>query len=528
MRVNWLRLTTVVMCTVLLVAAVVACRATKQFSDGDRLAPNVSIQGIKVGHLTRKQAAEAVDAQWAALLPREVRLQWDGGETTVSTEELGRRVLIDQAVERAYRVGREGSMVRQMLTQVRALQAGAEVPVKLELDQAKLKACLQQIGEKVYRAPKNADIDVDGDEVAVIPGTPGTELDLAATMKKLSAALADPKLAEAQLVLKAKQPPITEEDLQHLEVVLAEYSTRFRASQVDRTHNLRLAIKSLGRTVVMPGEVLSFNERTGPRLAERGFREAPIFVNGEVEPSTGGGVCQVATTVYNAALLANLDVIERHHHSRPVTYAPSGRDATVYWGQADLRIRNSLRHPVLLIGSVGDGSMTVKFLGSREDRYDVELKRSGVSSIGHGTEEVRDDSVAPGDREVEKPGRDGARVTLTRIVKRGGRVTKTERLHTDTYAPQTRVVKVGPPKPAVSNEELPGNEEDVLDALIAGGGGDASATAPGSGSGGPPRGGKASGQANGPRPGQTGESARGADSAAGPGPSQGSDDAEED
>ncbi len=453
-RFLWLVLATFLL---LLAATVLACQATRRFSNGDRLAPNVRIQGIEVGNLSRSQAAAEVQSRWVDTLPAKITLQWAQGKAEASADDLGRLVLLDEALTAAHRVGREGNLLRQIVTQIRLLRSGADVPVRVDVDRDRLDAYLKELADEVYRAPKNADIDVEGDKVHVIPGKTGVELDVEATQARLASVLADPAQTSAQVALKVKQPAISAEDLAHLEVVLASYSTRFRPSQVDRTHNLRLAIKSLGRTVVMPGDVLSFNQRTGPRLAERGFREAPIFVDGEVEPSTGGGVCQVATTVYNAALLANLTVVERHKHSRPVNYAPSGRDATIYWGQADLRIRNTLRHPILVIGSIGDSSMTVKILGSREDRYEVELERSGIATIAHATREIPSSEVEPGGREVEKPGRDGTRVTLTRIVKRGGKVIKTERLHTDTYSPQTRIVKVGPPKPEVSNEAPPDN-----------------------------------------------------------------------
>lgn len=453
-RFLWLVLATFLL---LLAATVVACQATKRFSSGDRLAPNVRIQGIEVGNLPRSQAAAEVEKRWVATLPAEITLKWAQGKAEASAEDLGRLVLLDEALADAHRVGREGNLLRQIVTQISLLRSGADIPVRVDVDRDRLESYLKELADEVYQAPKNADIDVEGDKVHVIPGKTGVELDIEATGAKLASILADPEQSSVQVAVKVKQPAISAEDLSHLEVVLASYTTRFRPSQVARTHNLRLAIKSLGRTVVMPGDVLSFNQRTGPRLAERGFREAPIFVDGEVEPSTGGGVCQVATTVYNAALLANLTVVERHKHSRPVTYAPSGRDATIYWGQADLRIRNTLGHPILVIGSIGDSSMTVKILGSREDRYEVELERSGIATISHATREIPSSDVEPGKREVDKPGRNGTRVTLTRVVKRGGKVVKTERLHTDTYSPQTRIVKVGPPKPEVTNEVPPDN-----------------------------------------------------------------------
>jgi len=248
-------------------------------------------------------------------------------------------------------------------------------------------------------------------------------------------------------------------------VVLGQYTTKFRPHQRDRTHNLRLAAAALNETVIKPGEVLSLNERIGQRLEERGYRPAPIFIEGEVTASTGGGVCQIASTTYNAALLANLDIVERHHHSRPVDYVPTGRDATVYWGQYDLKIRNNLSHAVLLLATVGESSLTMKFLGAAEDDYDVEITRSGLTRIGYSTQEVPDPELEEGTRKVEKEGRSGWRVTVHRKVTRNGKLVREQKLHDDYYPPQNEIVRVGtkkkppapaPPTPAPSPAPAPG------------------------------------------------------------------------
>lgn len=432
---------------VLILAAIsgfaAAALAAKQFRDSQRIASNVTIQGVEVGGMTAEEATRAVALDWAAHLPEQVTLEWTGGESSFSPKQLGVRLRIKTAVSRAMRVGREGSLTNQWFARIRLARAGMDMPVTVEVDSAVVKDRLTELEPEVNRKPKNADISVEGDKVHVIPGRTGLDLDVDKSAEALVAALEDPALTSFKLTTRVRQPNISADDLKHLEVVLASYTTRFRASQRDRTHNLRLAINNLARAVVMPGDVFSFNKRIGPRLSEQGWRAAPIFIDGEVEPSTGGGICQVATTVYNAALLANLDTVERHHHSRPVDYAPSGRDATVYWGQYDLRIRNQLRHPVLIIGSIGDSSLTIKVLGARSDTYDVEIDRSGESTLRHTTKEVPDPELEEGKREVEKPGRNGKRVTVTRIVRKAGKVVATERLHTDTYSPQAEVIRVG-------------------------------------------------------------------------------------
>lgn len=433
-----------------------AAAVAKDFRNSDVIARNVRIEGVAVGGMDSSAATRSVLDEWVAKLPQEIKLVWAKGEQAFTPEELGVEIRIAPAVAKARRVGREGGLLAQWSSRVRIARKGVDIPVEVRVDREVLSDRIAETAPLVLREPRNADITVEGDEVHVVPGKTGVELDFRASVKAAEKALADPEVDEVKLVTKLLHPSIRTEDLQHLEVVLGSYTTKFRAWQKDRTHNLRMAIGNLGRAVVMPGDVLSFNARIGPRLSEKGWRNAPIFIDGEVEPSTGGGICQVATTVYNAALLANLDMIERHHHSRPVDYAPAGRDATVYWGQYDLKIRNSLRHPILILGDISDTTLTIRVLGHSDDDYDVEIERSGEQTLSYGTKEQPDPELEEGKTEEEKPGRSGKRVTVTRVVLRGGVEVDRERLHTDTYSPQTKVIRVGTkkPEPPVPPEEL--------------------------------------------------------------------------
>lgn len=454
---KWLWTAAAVFLVLVLAVTVAVALSAKQFHDSGMIAPGVTIEGVDVGGMDASEASRAVMTQWASRLPAEITLKWPGGEESVSPEKLGARLHIDRAVTKATRVGREGSLITQIRTRMKLARSGLNIPVETSVDEDAIETHLIALTTKVDRKPRNADISVVGERVKVIPGETGLHLEVADSIQRLAEALRDPRTDSFDLTVKVQHPNIRAEDLQHLEIVLASYTTRFKPSQRDRTENLRLAIGNLSRAVLMPGDTLSFNQRVGPRLIERGFREAPIFVDGEIEPARGGGVCQVASTVYNAALLANLDIRERRRHSRPVDYVPAGLDATVYWGQVDLKIRNSLSRPILILGSIGSDSMTVRILGSRADKYDVEITRSGIKTIPFETKEVPDPELEQGKQKTEKPGRNGVQVTVTRTVKKNGKVIRTQRLHTDIYPPQTRILHVGtkPPEPDEPEEPAP-------------------------------------------------------------------------
>ena len=162
------------------------------------------------------------------------------------------------------------------------------------------------------------------------------------------AALTDPMLDTCELVVKEKQPEITEEMVAGFQTVLAHYSTPFNPGREQRTHNLRLAMGMVNQKVIRPGERFSANAVIGERLEEKGYKSAPIFLEGEVVPSTGGGVCQVASTLYNAALLAGLEITERNKHSFPSSYVREGFDAAVNWPDKDLKFTNNTDGPIFI------------------------------------------------------------------------------------------------------------------------------------------------------------------------------------
>ncbi|MHB8072805.1 cell wall-binding repeat-containing protein [Desulfosporosinus fructosivorans] len=136
---------------------------------------------------------------------------------------------------------------------------------------------------------------------------------------------------------------------------IAQYSTRFDSTQVNRTENIRLAAKALDGKLLAPGERFSFNNSVGERIAEAGYKEALIIEGNTFTPGLGGGVCQVSSTLYNVVLLADLEILERHSHSLPVNYVPPGRDATVSFPILDFKFKNST-DAYLLIRSFVDGN----------------------------------------------------------------------------------------------------------------------------------------------------------------------------
>ena len=151
-------------------------------------------------------------------------------------------------------------------------------------------------------------------------------------------------------------------DLPAEKQVYGRYKTSFNPGEKNRTINLKLAAAAINGQIIQPGKTFSFNKTVGPRTRERGYLEATIFVGGKKEQGLGGGICQVSSTLYNAVLNSKLKVVERHTHSLPVTYVPTGKDATVSYGYLDFRFQNNRNYPVKIQAVVNKNTLDIAFV----------------------------------------------------------------------------------------------------------------------------------------------------------------------
>lgn len=218
-------------------------------------------------------------------------------------------------------------------------------------------------------APVNAVCDEDTYEIT--DGKNGFGFTMADAVTAFSSAKPGDTVT---LPLQELTPQFTRESLQNELFcdVLSSYDSP-HVWNPTRTHNLELACEAIDGTILKPGQVFSFNEIVGERTAEKGYGEAGVYVGGRTENQLGGGVCQVASTVFWCTLKADLEVIERAEHQFLPSYIPYGMDATIYWGSLDYKFRNNTTHPIRIDASVSDGYVHITFVGTETKDYTVEL-----------------------------------------------------------------------------------------------------------------------------------------------------------
>ena len=293
---------------------------------------------------------------------------------------------------------------------------------------------------------------------AVYPEVNGVSFDLEAA----KALLAEEK-EEYVIKLTITKPKVTIDQIgsEAFPDRLSTFTTRYDVSDVNRTQNLIIACQKMNGKVLLVGETFSYNQTLGPRTAAAGYRNGKIYSGGKVVDGIGGGICQISSTLYNAVLLANLDIVERRNHQFVTSYLGAGRDATVVYGAIDFRFKNTRKYPVKIQASAKNGIATVSIYGIKEENeYDFKFSTKTVATIPYSTQYIEDNTLEIGKEVVEQKGANGIK-TQTYITKMlNGKVISTKLLSADTYSAMVRIVRKGTkavvnttPVPDVMNQE---------------------------------------------------------------------------
>jgi vancomycin resistance protein YoaR len=253
----------------------------------------------------------------------------------------------------------------------------------------------------------------------VVAGVPGRALDPEKTVEALNATALDANDRSAKAVLTLKDPKLTTKEAEAMGIrdVLGSYQTVWEGTP-DRQVNVKITTEYASNVLLAPGEVLDFDEQIGPRTVDRGYKPAPGIVRpGQLEDVLGGGICQVATTLFNAAFVAGLDIVERKNHSIYIPHYPKGRDATVSAGGPNLRFRNDTEHYILVRGA-SDGITTKFVIYGTDDGRTVESETGDFYDIAERTvESTTNKSLGKNTTSILVTGQDGKKIKVIRIVK---------------------------------------------------------------------------------------------------------------
>lgn len=333
---------------------------------------NITIENISVGKLTKEEAVNILEKTYPL---DNFNITYNNESWTIKPEDIELSFHIEERVDEALNYTRSKSIWNNIKRKGKLnINKPYNIKIKATYNEVKLSKQLEKIYEKVNVEAVDATFYVEpSGEIKRSESKEGRDVDISKLKDDIYNMINKKKIKDINLPVLTLYPKTSTKQVKSINSILGQFSTSFNDS-TSRGSNIHVAGESTSDVLLMPGETFSYNKKTGARNWVNGYQSAPIIVGGRVVNGEGGGVCQVSTTIYNAALLSGLTIDEVHNHSLPSRYAPRGRDATVSYGYTDLKFTNPYTHPVYIKNIVGNGAITSKIYGCNLDRERIVIR----------------------------------------------------------------------------------------------------------------------------------------------------------
>ena len=406
-----------------------------------------------LGGLTKEQAEKEFASYVSALEERSITLDVVGNKVETTAKELGYACANTDALQEAEEYAAGGCLIRQYMERKDLEKKPVHISLEAGVDETAVQAFVEEQCSGLPGEPQDAAITRVNGKFEITPEQSGMAVDVKATIDALNKALEKESNAAVSVdaVVSEQQPKIKKADLESISDVLGTCTTAYASSGASRSGNIANGVSKINGHVLMPGETLSGYECMHPFTIENGYFTAAAYENGQVVDSVGGGVCQIATTLYDASLAAELEITQRQNHSMIVTYVKPSMDAAIAGTYKDIKITNNYSTPIYIEGTTAGKTLTFTIYGkeTRPANRKVEYISETLSKTDPGEPQRKvDNSLKPGQTKQVQSAHIGYKSRLWKVVTVDGVEKERTILHTDTYNPSKAIVLVGPAAPA--------------------------------------------------------------------------------
>ena len=424
----------------------------KAVDENHEVPEGVTVNGMELGGLTVKAAEDKLQQYIDEVCGGALTLTVSGEEVTVAYKDFDMHAADSTIVEDICQIGMNGNLIKRYKELSDVKNNKAEYTINFEYDHDKLKTLVDENTKEYNRDAQNASLVRHSGEFIITDDVTGLKVDVDATTAAVEKALGEgwdgssQKLDASVEEVKADH---TSDELKQVTDLLGGYSTDYSSSSSNRIANIANGASLIDETVVYPGDTFSFLNHVTPFTAANGYYQATGYSGGRVVPSTGGGICQVSSTMYNAVLRAELEVVERSNHGLTVGYVPLGADATVAEGGVDFRFRNNLDAPIYIEAYTYGGQVYVNIYGheTRASNRSIEFYSVTDKTIKPGDDVItKDDTQPEGWQEVTQSARDGYVASFYKKIYVDGSLQDTVWINTSYYSASPRYITVGTKK----------------------------------------------------------------------------------
>ncbi|WP_195938399.1 VanW family protein [Romboutsia sp. 1001713B170131_170501_G6] len=333
---------------------------------------NIYIEDINVEDLTTKQAEDKINEYYH---PKDINIRYNQ-KTWVINKDI---IKLNYNVDKAVKLAKDYTRTEDNLLNLRrifdlAIKKQHKIKLKASYDEAKLSEVIESIKKEINKNEVNATVSIsESSQIKTTESKDGLEVDISKLKEEIYEIIKEKEIKDIYLPVKVIKPKINTSDVKSINAILGQYSTSFN-DKSSRGNNIYTSGKSTSDIVIMPNETFSYNTATGPRTWSNGYKSAKVIVGGKYVNGEGGGVCQVSTTIYNAALISNMEIVEVHNHTYPSRYAPKGKDAAVSYGYIDFKFKNPYSHPIYIKNIIKNGAITTKIYGCDKDKKKLYIR----------------------------------------------------------------------------------------------------------------------------------------------------------
>lgn len=413
----------------------------------------ITIDGLKMSSFTKEEAKTQLElANAERVRGMTIKLQYESREWTISPEQMGVSINIDEVIEEAWALGHEGNIFARQSEINRLKKEGEAFRTELTYDEAYLRQQLEAIKDAVDTPAIDATVTFDPEkeeQFRITPEQNGRSLDVDSLYEQVVRQLDNGFTTTIEIKPDVVTPNLYAETLQQCTERIVRVTTDLGSSSDERIHNVKTALAFFNGMIVQPGQEVSFNETTGERGLEQGYLNAGVIQDDEIVDGPGGGVCQVSTTLYHAVVKAGLEIIRSNKHSMAVSYVDVGTDAAVAWDYKDLVFKNNTDYPIFIEGKVSGKTVVVAIYGyPLEEGLSYEIVSDVYETIPAPEPEVVLDTKAEyvtytDETYEKKKSRAGTKVRSYRVTKMNGEETDRELLRDDYYKEVTGIIYQG-------------------------------------------------------------------------------------
>lgn len=432
---------------VILLCSYVGLSASVNKVPEDKICDNVFIGTVEVSGMDASEAQAALEEKVSEYQAMTMTLKAEEASVDITLSELGFQIGdTEKLVKKAVEYGKTGSVWSRYF-KLNKLEKEAKVfDVTYSVDEEMVAAVIEEQMPELEDGAKNATITRSNGEFVITDAEKGVAIETEESTKAIETFLNDTWKQESdtiELVTKIEEPEITREQLEQIQDVLGKYTT-YCGTGGGRVQNIETGASLINGTVLMPGEEFSADAAMRPYTYENGYAEAGSYENGKVVQSMGGGICQVSSTLYNACILAELEITQRQAHSMTVGYVDPSMDAAIAGDYKDLKFVNSTETPIYIEGSVSGGYITFKIYGkeTRPENRSIAFVSETLSTTKPGKKFVAS-SASLGTKSTEDSGHTGLTAQLWKVVYENGTEVSREVFNTSTYISSDATISVG-------------------------------------------------------------------------------------